>query len=73
MTRPIGERGQSEARPYSYSTNSTKRRDKCLPSEEIARLFRRAGWLGRRRTEDPFACDRCAVEGPHTHECFGLW
>jgi hypothetical protein len=49
------------------------RRNKCLTAEEIGQLFIQVGWLGRKRTPDPYACQRCAVEGPHTHECEGVW
>lgn len=49
MTKAKHERGESEARPYSYSTNTSKRKCACLPSEEIADLFERVGWSGRRR------------------------
>lgn len=42
-------RGRSEARPYSYATNSTRRQEKCLSAVEIAAMFVKVGWLGERR------------------------
>lgn len=57
MTRPKGEAPRSEARPYAYSTNSSKRKSGCLPADEIADLFVRVGWLGRRRQNLPQLTD----------------
>ena len=57
MTQRKDERGISEARPYSYSSNTTRRPRKCLPADEITDLFRRVGWIGPRiRTYQEEVC-----------------
>jgi hypothetical protein len=52
MTKAKNDPRESEKRPYSYAF-STKRKSGCLPAEDIATLFIRVGWIGRRPEPEP--------------------
>lgn len=63
MTIPKRNRGKSEKRPYSHSSNGHRAGLSTATAEEIAALYVRAGWLGPRQPASIFGFPIRVVAG----------